>query len=167
MTLFRYLDINRFSNLKFKKCIFVGYSEDVKGYRLLQPHSHDIIIRRDVKFDENLLAWEPNLEFVPSMSYEPNSTLVPSSTPNFLDIFLTPYGVRAFSQHKSLQVLHSSTLVILDGKSSSRGRVPTWAEFQLGQSSSRGRVPAGAEFQPGNSSSQGIVPAGAEFHPRA
>ena len=81
MTLFRYLDINRFSNLKFKKCIFVGYSEDVKGYRLLQPHSHDIIIRRDVKFDENLLAWEPNLEFVPSMSYEPNSTLVPSSIP--------------------------------------------------------------------------------------
>ena len=28
---------------KSKKCIFVGYSKDVKGYRLLQPHSHDII----------------------------------------------------------------------------------------------------------------------------
>ena len=36
---------------KSEKCIFVGYSEDVKGYRLLQPHSRDIIIRRDVKFD--------------------------------------------------------------------------------------------------------------------
>ena len=160
MTLFRYLDINRFSNLKFKKCIFVGYSEDVKGYRLLQPHSHDIIIRRDVKFDENLLAWEPNLKFVPSMSYEPNSTLVPSSTPNFLDIFLTPYGVRAFSQHKSLQVLHSSTLVILDGKSSSRGRVPSsmhgrvpcTTEFHAGQSSSQGKDPCRVEFQTGQSS---------------
>ena len=30
---------------KSEKCIFVGYFEDVKGYRLLQPHSHDIIIR--------------------------------------------------------------------------------------------------------------------------
>ena len=41
---------------KSEKCIFVGYSEDVKGYRLLQPHSHDIIIIRDVKIDENILA---------------------------------------------------------------------------------------------------------------
>ena len=46
---------------KSEKFIFVGYSEDVKGYRLLQPHSHDISIRRDVKFVENLLAYEPNL----------------------------------------------------------------------------------------------------------
>jgi hypothetical protein len=45
---------------KSEKCIFVGYSEDVKGYRLLQPHSNEIIIRRDVKFDENLLACKPN-----------------------------------------------------------------------------------------------------------
>jgi hypothetical protein len=45
---------------KSEKCIFVGYSEDVKGYRLLQPHCNEIIIRRDVKFDENLLACEPN-----------------------------------------------------------------------------------------------------------
>jgi hypothetical protein len=45
---------------KSEKCIFVGYSEDVKGYRLLQPHSNEIIIRRDVKFDENLSTCEPN-----------------------------------------------------------------------------------------------------------
>jgi hypothetical protein len=38
---------------KSEKCIFVGYSEDVKGYRLLQSHCNEIIIRRDVKFDEN------------------------------------------------------------------------------------------------------------------
>jgi hypothetical protein len=29
---------------KSEKCIFVGYFEDVKGYRLLQPHSNEIII---------------------------------------------------------------------------------------------------------------------------
>ena len=58
-------------------------------YIFLQPHSHAIIIRRDVKFDENILAWESNLEFVTSISCEPNSVLVPSSTPNFLDRFPT------------------------------------------------------------------------------
>jgi hypothetical protein len=78
---------------KSENCIFVGYSEDVKGYRLLQPQCNEIIIRRDVKFDENILACEPNLmivpssacepssAFVPSPAYEPSSTFVPSSVP--------------------------------------------------------------------------------------
>ena len=73
-----------------EKCIFVGYSEDVKGYRLLQPHSHDIMIRRYVKFDENLLSCEPNLVGVPSLAYEPNSVIVSSSSSsssNFLNRF--------------------------------------------------------------------------------
>jgi hypothetical protein len=48
----------------------VGYFEYVKGYRLVQPHSNEIIIKRDAKFDEILLA------------YDPNSTFVPSSLPN-------------------------------------------------------------------------------------
>ena len=75
---------------KSEKCIFVGYSKDVKGYRLLQPHSNDVIIRRDVKFDENLLAYEPNLVGVPSLACEPDLTIVPSSTSNFLEKFPTP-----------------------------------------------------------------------------
>ena len=77
---------------KSEKCIFVGYSKDVKGYRILQPHSHDIIIRRDVKFDENLLAYEPNLAGVPSLACEPDSVNVPSysSSSSFLDKFPTP-----------------------------------------------------------------------------
>jgi hypothetical protein len=63
---------------KSEKCIFVGYSKYVKGYRLLQPHCNEIIIRRDVKFSENILACEPNSTFVPSLACEPNSTFVPS-----------------------------------------------------------------------------------------
>ena len=59
---------------KSEKCIFVGYSKDVKGYRILHPHSHDIIIRRDVKYDENLLACELNLAGVPSLACKPDST---------------------------------------------------------------------------------------------
>jgi hypothetical protein len=41
---------------KSDKCTFVGYFEDFKGYKLLQTHSNEILIRIDVKFDENLLA---------------------------------------------------------------------------------------------------------------
>ncbi len=56
-----------------------GYSEDVKGYRLLQPHSKNIIIRRDVKFHEDISACEPNLALVPSLACESSSTYEPSS----------------------------------------------------------------------------------------
>jgi hypothetical protein len=63
---------------KSEKCIFVGYSEDIKGYILLQPHCNEIIIIRYVKFDENILAYEPNSTIVPSLACEPSSTFVPS-----------------------------------------------------------------------------------------
>jgi hypothetical protein len=64
---------------KSERCIFVVYSEDVKGYILLQPHCNEIILRRDVKFDENLLACEPNSAGVPSSACEPYLAVVPSS----------------------------------------------------------------------------------------
>jgi hypothetical protein len=56
---------------KSEKCIFVIYFENVKDYRLIQPHSNEIIIRRYVKFDENLLAYKPNSTFVPSPTHDP------------------------------------------------------------------------------------------------
>jgi hypothetical protein len=56
---------------------FLVYYEDVKNYRLLQPRSNEIIIRRDVKFDENRLAYEPNSTFVPSSTCEPYLVFVP------------------------------------------------------------------------------------------
>ena len=66
---------------KSEKCIFVGYFEDVKGYRLLQTQCNENIIRRDVKFDENLLACETNLAIVPSSACDPSSVFVPSFVP--------------------------------------------------------------------------------------
>jgi hypothetical protein len=66
---------------KSEKCIFVGYFEDVKGYRLLQPHCNEIILRRYVKFDENLLACDPNSAVVHSSTCEPSSMFVPSFVP--------------------------------------------------------------------------------------
>ena len=52
--------------------------------------AHDIIIRRDVKFDKNLLACEPNLAGVPSLACEPDLMNVPTSLSRFLDRFPTP-----------------------------------------------------------------------------
>jgi transposase InsO family protein len=66
---------------KSEKFIFVGYCENVKGYILLQPHCNEIILRGDVKFDENMLACKPNSAVVPSSTYEPSSAVVPSSVP--------------------------------------------------------------------------------------
>jgi hypothetical protein len=66
---------------KSENCIFFCYSEDVKGYRLLQPNCNEIIIRRDVKFDENILACEPNSTIVPYSACEPSSKFVSSFVP--------------------------------------------------------------------------------------
>jgi hypothetical protein len=60
---------------KSEKCIFVGYSKDFKGYKLLQSHCNEIILRRDVKFDENFLAYEPSSTIVPSLACEPSSAM--------------------------------------------------------------------------------------------
>ena len=38
-----------------KKYVFVGYNDGVKGYRLWDPTTHKIIIRKDVVFDESSL----------------------------------------------------------------------------------------------------------------
>jgi hypothetical protein len=73
---------------KSEKCNFVGYFENVKGYRLLQPHSNESIIRRDVKFDENILACDPNSTFVPSLTYDPYSTSMSYSLPKVLLVIL-------------------------------------------------------------------------------
>jgi hypothetical protein len=65
---------------KSEKCIFVGYFKDVKGYRLLQPNSKEIIIRRDVQFNENILACEPTLTYVPSSTCKPDLAVVSFSS---------------------------------------------------------------------------------------
>eukprot|EP00253_Pinus_taeda_P028634 PITA_28634 len=56
---------------KSEKCIFVGYSKDVKGYILIPLKSKNVIIRRDVKFAENLSTYDPSwVDVLPlSISY--------------------------------------------------------------------------------------------------
>eukprot|EP00253_Pinus_taeda_P030683 PITA_30683 len=64
---------------KSEKCIFVGYSEDVKGYRLIPFKSKNVINRRDVKFAENILTYEPSLMDVPPLSIPSTSENISSS----------------------------------------------------------------------------------------
>ena len=40
-------------NAKSQKCVFLGYSEESKGYRLYSPTTKKVIISRDVVFEEH------------------------------------------------------------------------------------------------------------------
>lgn len=46
---------------KSEKCIFVGYSEQSKSYKLYNPISKKVIVSRDVKFKEEE-AWDGNID---------------------------------------------------------------------------------------------------------
>ena len=48
---------------KSKKCIFVGYDDVTKGYRLWDPSARKIVIGRDVTFDESSLIKSKNVTF--------------------------------------------------------------------------------------------------------
>ena len=65
-------------NLEVKN-LFVGYSENVKGYRLLSPKSKNVIIRTDIKFAENISAYEPSSADVPPISIPSTSENISSS----------------------------------------------------------------------------------------
>eukprot|EP00253_Pinus_taeda_P007153 PITA_07153 len=64
---------------KSEKCIFFRYSEDVKGYKLILLKSKNVIIRRDVKFVEYILAYEPFSTDVPPFSIPSTSENISSS----------------------------------------------------------------------------------------
>jgi hypothetical protein len=72
-----------------------------QDYRILQPHCNEIIIRRDVKFDENLLACEPNSTCVPSLACEPSSAFVPSSACEPSSAFVPSYVLVSSSDDES------------------------------------------------------------------
>lgn len=62
---------------KGEKFIFVGYSDDSKGFRLLNPKNNQLVVSRDVIFDE-LAEWKWEEEpagYSPKIGYiEPLST---------------------------------------------------------------------------------------------
>ncbi|RDX94491.1 hypothetical protein CR513_23122, partial [Mucuna pruriens] len=52
------LDVLTKLNPKSRKCIFLGYADNVKGYRLWDPTAHKVIVSRNVVFAENELQNE-------------------------------------------------------------------------------------------------------------
>jgi len=68
---------------KSEKCIFVGYFENIEGYKFLQIHSSGIIIMRDVRFDENMSTCKLDSMLVPSSTHKASLTSMSSSLPNF------------------------------------------------------------------------------------
>lgn len=59
-------ELRRKLDEKSQKCIFVGYSKETKGYRLFDPISENLVISRDVIFNEQD-AW--NWDDVPQPKY--------------------------------------------------------------------------------------------------
>jgi hypothetical protein len=45
-------------DLKSRKCVFLGYTDGVKGYRLWDPTAHKVVINRDVIFAEGKMQME-------------------------------------------------------------------------------------------------------------
>ncbi|XP_059436317.1 uncharacterized protein LOC132169274 [Corylus avellana] len=68
-----------------EKCIFIGYSEESKAYKLYNPLTNKVVVSRDVIFSEeeawNLSSKEANKENVVSDESEEQMPVVTSSTP--------------------------------------------------------------------------------------
>ena len=57
------------------KCIFVGYSSETKGYRFFNPLTKQLIVSRDVVFDEkNAWNWD-ELQYSPGVICEDDSIM--------------------------------------------------------------------------------------------
>ncbi|KAG6528166.1 hypothetical protein ZIOFF_010316 [Zingiber officinale] len=80
---------NKFDD-KSEKCIFIGYSERSKAYKLYNPKTKKIVISRDVLFDEDASFDDPkgkeNDIYIPSYSEqeseEDNSSHSPRNSPS-------------------------------------------------------------------------------------
>ena len=54
-------DLRKKLDNKTQKCIFVGYSEDTKAYKLHDPITRKVIISQDVQFIENE-SWDGTVD---------------------------------------------------------------------------------------------------------
>lgn len=87
---------------KSEQCTFVGYYKDFKGYRLIPLKSKNVFIRRDVKFAENISAYEPSPADVPPLPISSTFENISSSDDESEDDN-PPHHLRIFLQCLSFQ----------------------------------------------------------------
>ncbi|CAJ2662759.1 unnamed protein product [Trifolium pratense] len=78
---------------KSKKCVFVGYSKGVKGFKLWDPVSKKMVLSRDVVFDEQFMLKQP--EVTESAGGSPNKEAIqveiePTPTNNIPQVHQQP-----------------------------------------------------------------------------
>lgn len=76
-----------------EKCVFIGYSNSKKGYKLFSLENKNVFFSRDVKFYENIFPLQKNVqmpEFISSGQNFVNSDL--EGSVNHLNFFDTPYS---------------------------------------------------------------------------
>lgn len=66
-----HIPIEKRTNLEpsSKKCLFVGYSETSKAYRVYIPEQRKIVVSRDVKFEEDF-SFRKSHESIPMIEDE-------------------------------------------------------------------------------------------------
>lgn len=78
-------ELRRKLDNKGEKCIFVGYSDESKAYKLYNPISKKVIINRDVQFIEDE-AWDGTLDktinIAANIPQEENEDFISASTPS-------------------------------------------------------------------------------------
>lgn len=116
-------ELRRKLDNKGEKCIFVGYSEESKAYRLYNPTTKKVIISRDVQFVEDE-AWDGSIEKTVNISASiPQEENAVSASINIPAIVTPSTPIQA--QQISPQVTPASTVrttSCIQGSSPTRGQ---------------------------------------------
>lgn len=111
-------DLRKKLDNKSEKCIFIGYSEQSKAYRLFNPITEKFIISRDVKFQEDR-AWDDKVtrSFVPLVdTNEPviEEQQISSSTPDSVPRRLAAQDPTSDSDQTSASMQRQKTRSLRD-----------------------------------------------------
>ena len=95
---------------KSKMCIFIGYDEKTKGYKLLDPISKMVIVSRDVGVNESS-EWDWNNSMEVNIEVGESSVAAPTSAPTDSEIFYDEDELRQ-PKMRSLRDLYDSKDVV-------------------------------------------------------